>query len=162
MAVYSLSATKFMTKKVVTAKVTSTIRSVCKSMLDNNIGCVVILNSATEGADPVGIITERDVVQLVSLIDGFNPQVPIRSFMSTPLVTGNPTMTLSKAMEIMSKKNIRRLPIIDKGRTRQKLVGIITEKDIINAFEKSHRNSDKRPVTRYRDVPERYKLPTEM
>lgn len=141
MVAYSLSATKFMTKKVVTARVTSTLRSVCKSMLDNNIGCVVILNSATEGADPVGIITERDVVQLVSLIERFNPEVPIRSFMTTPLVTGNPAMTLSKAMQIMRKKNIRRLPIIEKTGARQKLVGIITEKDIAIAIEKSSRKS---------------------
>ena len=141
MVAYSLSATKFMTKKVVTARVTSTLRSVCKSMLDNNIGCVVILNSATEGADPVGILTERDVVQLVSLIERFNPEVPIRSFMTTPLVTGNPAMTLSKAMQIMRKKNIRRLPIIEKTGARQKLVGIITEKDIAIAIEKSSRKS---------------------
>jgi CBS domain-containing protein len=39
----------------------------------------------------------------------------------------------------MSKKNIRRLPITDKDRSREKLVGIITEKDIINAIVKSNR-----------------------
>jgi CBS domain-containing protein len=65
--------------------------------------------------------------------------VPIRPFMSSPLVTGSSGMPLSKAIEIMSKKNIRRLPIIEKGRTREKLVGIITEKDIINAIVKSNR-----------------------
>jgi CBS domain-containing protein len=49
-------------------------------------------------------------------------------------------MTLSKAMEIMSKKNIRRLPITDKDSVPGKLVGIITEKDIVNAIVKPHRN----------------------
>jgi CBS domain-containing protein len=164
MGIYSWSAAKFMTKKVVTANVTSTLRSVCKSMLDNNVGSVVILNSAMEDAVPIGIITERDVVKLVSLIDEFNPVVPIRSFMSTPLVTGNPTMTLFKAMQIMRKNNIRRLPIIEKTGGRQKLVGIITEKDIANAIEKSHRNSNrgKKRIVRVRHVPETYKLPTQI
>jgi CBS domain-containing protein len=109
-------------------------------MYDNNVGSVVIVNWTKEGVVPVGIITERDVVKLIGLMEQFSPQVPIRSFMSYPLVTGSPAMTLSKAMEIMSKKNIRRLPITDKDRVRQKLVGIITEKDIVNAIVKPHRN----------------------
>jgi len=50
-------------------------------------------------------------------------------------------MTLSKAIEIMSKKNIRRLPITEKDSVREKLVGIITEKDIINAIVKQNRSS---------------------
>jgi CBS domain-containing protein len=163
MGIYSLSVGKFMTKKVVTAKVTSTLRSVCKSMLDNNIGCVVILNSTLQGVDPVGIITERDVVKLVSLIDGFNPEVPIRSFMATPLVTANPTMTLFNTMQIMRRKNIRRLPIIEKSKSPQKLVGIITEKDIAKAIEKSRKKSKaNKRITRVRHVPETYKLPTQI
>ena len=48
-------------------------------------------------------------------------------------------MTLSKTIEIMSKKNIRRLPITDKDSVRENLVGIITEKDIINAIVKPSR-----------------------
>ena len=89
---------------------------------------------------PVGIMTERDVVKIIGSIELFSPQVPIRPFMSSPLVTGSSDMPLSKVIEIMSKKNIRRLPIIEKDRTREKLVGIITEKDIINAIVKSNRN----------------------
>jgi CBS domain-containing protein len=40
----------------------------------------------------------------------------------------------------MSKKNIRRLPITDKERVPEKLVGIITEKDIVNAIVRPHKN----------------------
>ena len=140
MEIYSMPLAMFMTKKVITAKVNCTIRSVSKSMYDNNVGSVVIVKSTMEADVPVGIITERDVVRLVGLMELFSPEVPIRSFMSYPLVKGSPTMTLSKAMEIMSKKNIRRLPITDKDRIREKLVGIITEKDIVNAIVTPHRN----------------------
>lgn len=139
MDIYSLPAAKFMTKKVITEKVTSTVQSVCKAMYYNDVGSVVIMDWKTESVDPVGIITERDVVKLAALIEEFNIQVPIRSFMSYPLVTGTPAMALSKVMQIMSKKNIRRLPIIDKDKGRKKLVGIITEKDIVNEIVKPHR-----------------------
>lgn len=127
MDIYSSPVSKFMTKRVITTKVNTTIKAVCKSMYDNNVGFLVIVKRVMGGIVPVGIITERDVVK-------------IRQFMSYPLITGSPTTTLTKAMEIMSKKNIRRLPIIEKGGARDKLVGIITEKDIINAIVRPRRN----------------------
>jgi CBS domain-containing protein len=86
------------------------------------------------------MITERDVVKIVGSLELFSPEVPIRPFMSSPLVTGSSAMTITKAIEIMSKKNIRRLPITDKDSIREKLVGIITEKDIVNAIVKPKRN----------------------
>jgi CBS domain-containing protein len=140
MDIYSSPVSKFMTKRVITAKVNATIKAACKSMYDNNVGFLVIVKPAMGGIVPVGIITERDVVKIIGSMELLYPQVPIRQFMSYPLVTGSPTMTLSKAMEIMSKKNIRRLPIIEKDRARDKLVGIITEKDIVNAIVKPRRN----------------------
>ena len=139
MDIYSLPAAKFMTKNVITAKINSTVQSVCKIMYENNVGSVVIIKQTNGSTIPVGIITERDVVKIIGSIELFNPQVPIRPFMSSPLVTGSSAMPLSKAIEIMSKKNIRRLPVSDKIRTREKLVGIITEKDVINAIVKSSR-----------------------
>jgi len=141
MDIYSLPAAKFMSKKVITAKINSTVQSVCKSMYDNNVGSVVIVKPTTEGTVPVGMITERDVVKIVGSLELFSPEVPIRPFMSSPLVTGSSAMTITKAIEIMSKKNIRRLPITDKDSIREKLVGIITEKDIIKAIGKPRRSS---------------------
>ena len=140
MDIYSLPAAKFMTKKVITAKINSTVQSVCKSMYDNNVGSVVIVKQTNGAIVPVGIITERDVVKIIGSIELFSPEVPMRPFMSSPLVTGSSATTLSKAIEIMSKKNIRRLPITDKGSVREKLLGIITEKDIINAIVKPSKN----------------------
>jgi CBS domain-containing protein len=140
MDVYSLPAAKFMTKKVITAKINSTVQSVCKSMYDNNVGSVVIVKQTNGAIVPVGIMTERDVVKITGSIELFSPQVPIRPFMSSPLVTGSSATTLSKAIEIMSKKNIRRLPITDKDSVREKLLGIVTEKDIINSIVKPSRN----------------------
>jgi CBS domain-containing protein len=110
-------------------------------MYDNIVGSVVIVKPTTEGTVPVGMITERDVVKIVDSLELFSPEVPIRPFMSSPLVTGSYEMTLSRAIENMSKKNIRRLPITEKDSIREKLVGIITEKDIRKAIGKPSRSS---------------------
>jgi len=109
-------------------------------MYENNVGSVVIIKQTNGMTMPVGIMTERDVVKIIGSIELFSPQVPIRPFMSSPLVTGSSSMLLSKVIEIMSKKNIRRMPVTDKNKTGEKLVGIITEKDIINAIVKSNKN----------------------
>ena len=129
-----------MTKRVITARVNATIKAACKSMYDNNVGFLVIVKRTMGGIVPVGIITERDIVKIIGSQELLYPQVPIRQHMSYPLITGSPTMTLSKAMEIMSKKNIRRLPIIEKDSVHNKLVGIITETDIVNAIVKPRGN----------------------
>jgi len=141
MDIYSLPIAKFMTKKVITADIESILQSVCKSMYDNNVGSIVIVKTTNGGIVPVGIITERDVVKIIGSLELFSPQVPIRPFMSSQLVTGRSVWTLSKAIEIMSEKKIRRLPITDEDSAHEKLVGIITEKDIIKAIGKSSRSS---------------------
>jgi CBS domain-containing protein len=108
-------------------------------MYENNIGCLVIVKHTIKGIIPVGIITERDVVRIVGAMELFYPLMSVREFMSYPLISGNSTMTLSKAIEIMSNKNIRRLPVIDREGDHEDLVGIITEKDITNAIAKTQK-----------------------
>lgn len=48
-----------MTKNVKTIQSTGSLFNVWKIMKDNKIGCVVVVN---ESNDPVGIITERDII----------------------------------------------------------------------------------------------------
>jgi CBS domain-containing protein len=81
----------------------------------------------------------------------FYPHISIREYMSYPLISGDSMMTLSKALNIMSNKNIRRLPVIDRYGDHDKLVGIITEKDIINAIAKPRRDHDRRTNSSRRD-----------
>lgn len=50
-----------------------------------------------------------------------------QDIMSKPLITATPDTLMTKALEIMRKHGIRRLPIV-RDKT---LVGIVTEKDII-------------------------------
>jgi CBS domain-containing protein len=56
--------------------------------------------------------------------------------MSSPLVTANTNTTLSSAIDIMNARKIRRLPVISKGKDSNKLVGIISSRDILKAIGK--------------------------
>jgi CBS domain-containing protein len=109
------------------------IMSACKIMHDNNIGCVVLV-TLEDREKPVGIFTERDVVRVFGKLSPWLYRVPLRDLMSRPVVTIEPTSSVKEAMRIMNNSNIRRLVVVDKD---QKMVGIITLKDIFNLINKS-------------------------
>ncbi|MGB8164024.1 MAG: CBS domain-containing protein [Nitrososphaeraceae archaeon] len=109
------------------------IMSACKIMHDNNIGSVVLV-TLEDREKPVGIFTERDVVRVLGKLSPWLYRVPLRELMSRPVVTIEPTSSVKEAMQIMNNSNIRRLVVVDKD---QKMVGIITLKDIFNLINRS-------------------------
>jgi len=54
----------------------------------------------------------------------------VKDRMSHPVITVTPDTPIMEAREIMRRERIRRLPVVDK---EGNLVGIVTEKDILNA-----------------------------
>jgi CBS domain-containing protein len=151
-----------MTKEVRTANEDQSLYEVCKIMHENDIGSVVItkrrkdVEGVTEtkaGEEPVGIITERDVVNKIALkLDPASYRSSIlelfaSKIMSTPLITIFPNGTIRDAMETMFRKNIRRLVVVTEAQShhaerteddsRNKfntLIGIVTDKDIFKAI----------------------------
>ena len=118
-----------MTRNVKTAEESQNIKSVAKVMVENGIGSVVI--TGDRKADfPLGIITERDLVRHVAS----NSSISVaRDVMSRPVITIDSNSSLKDAIQTMQLKDIRRLPVIEKG----KMVGIITDKDIFSAIARS-------------------------
>jgi CBS domain-containing protein len=124
----SMPVSSIMSPDVKTATQDETIQTVCKSMYENDIGSIVVVKRTIEGLNPIGIITERDIVRQIGFTDLFVVQVPIRQIMSTPLVTIGANSLVRDAIETMQVKNIRRLPVID---NKGKMVGIVTQKDVL-------------------------------
>ncbi|KYH39609.1 MAG: hypothetical protein AYL33_007820 [Candidatus Bathyarchaeota archaeon B63] len=113
-----------MSSPVVTAAEDSPLNEVAKLMKKHNIGCVIV--SGNDGK-PVGIITERDIVERV-VAENIKPgEIKAKEIMSTPLVKIDSEKTISDAAREMSRLNIRRLAVMYKG----DLAGIISSKDIL-------------------------------
>jgi CBS domain-containing protein len=53
----------------------------------------------------------------------------VHDWMTPDPITAPPTMTLPEALEVMARHNIRRLPIVEKG----KLIGMVTRGDLRGA-----------------------------
>lgn len=124
---------KFMTKTVMTANIDQTIQSVCKMMHENHIGSVVIVKRGMDDDnEPLGIITESDIIHKIGSGELFTTQTPVIELMSNKIISIKPDITLSDAIGIMNGNNIRRLPIVDDN--NGKIIGIITDKDILKAI----------------------------
>ncbi len=90
---------------------------------DNQISSIVVM----DGERAVGIITERDLVNLVA--DGLDPATTtVGARMSTNLDTVGPRTDIAEAAEHMARLRIRHLPVVDGA----KLVGIISIRDLTN------------------------------
>jgi CBS domain-containing protein len=116
-----------MSSPVVTLNESATSNKVATLMDENKLGCVIVTNKKGQ---PVGVITERDLVIRV-LAKNLKPDtIKANEIMTSPLVTIEPEATVSEAARRMSRLNIRRLGVIYKGN----LVGIVSSKDILGVM----------------------------
>ena len=96
---------------------------VMELMTRENVGSIVVV----ENNQPVGIVTEKDMLQRV-LKPGKNLDLtPVMDVMSKPLVTIDAERTVADALEMLHRHNIRRL-IVTRGGT---LVGLTTERRLL-------------------------------
>jgi signal-transduction protein with cAMP-binding, CBS, and nucleotidyltransferase domain len=93
-------------------------------MRSERIGSLVVMK---EGR-PVGILTERDIVNKVVAENEQATKITVGSIMSVPLTYIDPEELVSVAARMMSQKRVRRLPVVKDGR----LVGMLTENDVLS------------------------------
>jgi CBS domain-containing protein len=125
MGLESIGISEIINKDVKVIDQEQNIFDTSKVMIDNNIGSVVVILN-NDSKNPVGIITERDIVRIVSTFALSDLQVPIRKLMSYPLITLSQNASVLDALKLMYEKNIRRVIILE-GNT---LIGIVTQNDV--------------------------------
>lgn len=79
-----------------------------------------------ENGQLVGIVSDRDVRQHVGHLE----QTKVNAVMTEEVVTVTPLTTLEEAAQVLLKRKIGGLPVVEEG----KLAGIITTSDILQAF----------------------------
>jgi signal-transduction protein with cAMP-binding, CBS, and nucleotidyltransferase domain len=116
-----------MTSPVVITEEASSANKVAGLMLDNKVGCVIVVDKS---GNAIGIVTERDLVVRVLAKNIVPASAKAKDFMTSPLVTVDPEALVTDAARMMSKKDIRRLGVLYKS----KLVGIVSSKDILDVM----------------------------
>jgi len=114
---------EYMTSPVQSVTGDSTIFEVSLLMAEKNIGSVLV----KDGAEFVGIITERDLTQKV-IGKGLDPKTtPVTETMTSPLITLDSDQPVTEANQFMAKHRIRHLAVTVDG----KIEGILSVKDLV-------------------------------
>ena len=82
--------------------------------------------------NPIGLVTERDIVRKIAAEDKKSSEVLIQDLMSKKFKWVKPEDSIENAIQKMLNNNIRRLVVLD----NDKLVGVITQTDL-SAFLRS-------------------------
>ena len=77
MGLESIGISEIVNKDVKVIDQEQNIFDASKIMIENNVGSVVIIDH-NENRNPVGIVTERDVVRIVSTFSLADLEVPVR------------------------------------------------------------------------------------
>jgi CBS domain-containing protein len=101
------------------------ITTVLAVLAERGIGAVLVLDNGRL----VGVLSERDIVR--SLVKNAQNTLDMTA---AELMTPNPTTappetTVEQAMEIMTNKHFRHLPVVDKGA----LIGLVSIGDVVKA-----------------------------
>jgi PAS domain S-box-containing protein len=118
--------------EVMTAEViyaTATILQVAQLMVEYSVSSIAIVDGA-KTLQPLGIVTERDIVQFQMLALDF--RLSIDTVMSTPLLSVQPEDSLQSAQQMMDDKQIRRLGVTGAA---GELVGIVTESNLLGSID---------------------------
>jgi CBS domain-containing protein len=111
-----------MSRDVATLSKEDTIERAAQLMKEYDVGSIPVCNQDIV----VGIVTDRDIT-LRSVANGQSTnQTKVKDIMTANPVVGSPDMDIHDAAKIMSDKQIRRLPIVEKNN----LVGIVALGDI--------------------------------
>ncbi|WP_077705148.1 CBS domain-containing protein [Virgibacillus dokdonensis] len=113
----------YMTQNVYTVNDSQTIQEAAALMSEHNIGAIPVVD--TQG-NLAGMLTDRDIT-LRSTAQGEAAQTPVSQVMTAQkIVHGTPEMDIHEAAELMAQQQIRRLPVVEKG----KIIGMVALGDL--------------------------------
>src|SRR5262249_11790131 len=111
-------------KKPVSVSPTATVDMAIKTMLDLNIGTVLVVDQQGKLA---GIFSERDLlVKVAGLVDDY-AKLPVGNFMTSNPETVGPKDTLAFALHKMDVGGYRHMPVVEDGRP----VGLLSVRDML-------------------------------
>lgn len=111
-------------KKFITATPDKTVSQAARLMAAKDAGAVLVI----EGAQLVGIFTERDVVFRV-IAPGLEPKATLlREVMTADPKTLGPTQSYGHALVLMQENGFRHVPVVEEGQA----IGIISSRNAMD------------------------------
>ncbi len=128
-------------RQVATIDESRPVLEAVNELRDRGIGALVV---SGDRAPLVGILSERDVVRALASSGAKALELPVRSIMSSQVVTCTESETLDRLMKLMTDRRIRHVPVVEEGA----LTGMISIGDVVKHRVEQLEN-DKRDLLEY-------------
>jgi PAS domain S-box-containing protein len=115
---------EILTPNVINVSPTTSVSEAIQTMRSKNISCIVVL----EENQPIGIFTERNVVQVLAERGADFDDRKIRELMSSPVLTASKSTELYTAYHLLVTHKIRRLVVVD---DENHAIGVVTQSNLI-------------------------------
>jgi CBS domain-containing protein len=115
-------------REVITVQRDATVLHAAKLMRQYHVGDVVVIENRQDKAVPIGIVTDRDVVVEVIATELDGAVITVGDIMVVSLSVVKASAGILEAIQLMTSKGVRRLPVVDDD---DSLVGIVTLDDLL-------------------------------
>ena len=116
---------EIMTSGVIGVSQEAPVSSTLKLLRNKNISCVLVLKDRV----PVGILTERKVVQLLAEQGPQLDKYAVRNIMTSPVLTAGREVDIYSAYDLLITHKIRHIVVVDDD---NKLCGVVTQSNIMD------------------------------
>ena len=111
-----------MTERIAKAEPETTLEELAMMMKTENSGAIPVVDED----ELIGIVTDRDIVMRCVAEGGDPTEMTAEDIVSEDVETIDPDADVEEALQLMSQKQIRRLPVVDSG----ELLGMLSIGDI--------------------------------
>ncbi|PSP82905.1 signal transduction protein [Halobacteriales archaeon QS_6_64_34] len=115
-----------MSTDVITVGADATLADATTRLLDAGVGSVMVV----EDGEPVGILTESDILQAARETGRALGEIEVRDVGHRPVVTTSPLTAATTVARLMADEEVKKVPVLD----GVDLVGIVTLTDIVWAL----------------------------
>lgn len=122
----SLQVKDVMVTNIITVEAEDTVKKAAELMDKHGIGCLIVINYN----NPVGIVTEGDMLKKVILERRDPAKIKVGNIMSAPLITSYPQAEIRDAVRLMNERRIKKLPVIEEGN----LIGLVSLTDVMRSL----------------------------
>ena len=117
------------TDGLLTIPAQASLRAFARKACDGHVGALLAVNAKGQ---ILGVISERDLMRQVEAGADLD-KIQVEEVMTRSVVWVGPKDDINKAMDLMTERSIRHLPVLSGG----KILGLITVRDIMRALRKA-------------------------
>jgi len=115
----------WMSSPIITIMKGKTAQDAAKKMHKREISSIIVVDKNK----PKGIITEKDITRIAA--DNITPSdINVEKIMTKKIISVRSKTPIMSACKLFSEKNIKKLPVIEKG----KVIGILCLSDMVKGL----------------------------